>query len=152
MSQASRQHLAEAGALHRLRQLREQRAMRAAQAAQRELQAAQGAVAECQARLPPMRDSRLDNLTQRVVPGVGSARAHAFVDARIVDLDDQIERAEDALLEAQERLQEALERAQQAHADWGRARARAECADTLSQDARLAHARAREHQDAGEAA
>lgn len=147
MSAPARQRLDERLQLARLRDLRETRALRAWREAQAREQTARQQVAACEARVEVLREQRRENVEGRVVGGWVGLHAHAFVDRRISDLEESVERATDDLIEAREALDEAMQAVVQTHAQWVQARARKQGAEDEVVLARRAHAHEREQRE-----
>lgn len=142
---ATARSVSEAHQLARLRSLREAAALTAVEHCRAALAERQRVVHQREQQIKAVRDERLTLFAWQVGPGAPALPRLALIaSARQAGLDDELERAEFSLIDERQHLQKAEHALAAARAEWARAQARSEAAQTLADDARRALGRGRE--------
>ena len=142
---ASARTVSEARQLARLRSLREAAALTAVEHCRDALAERQRVVHQREQQIKAVRDERLTLFAWQVGPGAPALPRLALIaSARQAGLDDELERAEFSLIDERQHLKKAEQALTAARAEWARAQARSEVAQTLADDARRALGRGRD--------
>ena len=137
--------VSEARQLARLRSLREAAALAAVEHCRAALAERQRVLHQREQQIKAVRDERLTLFAWQVGPGAPALPRLALIaSARQAGLDDELERAEFSLIDERQHLKKAEQALAAARADWAKATARSEAAQSLADDTRRALGRDRE--------